>query len=80
MSKIKDAILKVLEGALIEIKNPQGDGLHFNAVVVAPQFVGKSLIEQHRLVMGALSDLFETSLHAMKLETYTPEEWEKEKQ
>ena len=77
--KIKDAILGALDGATIELKNPQGDGLHFNAIVVASQFVGKSLIEQQRLVMGSLTELFGSSLHAMSLKTYTPDEWKKVK-
>lgn len=77
--KIKEAILNVIEGAIVEILNPQGDGLHFEAVVIAPQFEGKSLMEQQRMVMGALKELFGSSLHAMRLKTYTPNEWEKVK-
>ena len=76
-SKLKEVILKVLDGAVVEILNPRGDGLHFDAIVVAPQFEGKTLIEQQRLVMESLTELFGSSLHAMSLKTYTPEEWKK---
>lgn len=76
VKKIKDAILDALDGATVELKNPRGDGLHFDAIVVASQFVGKSLIEQQQLVMEALAELFGSSLHAMSLKTYTPNEWE----
>ncbi len=76
VKKIKDAILDALDGATVELKNPRGDGLHFDAIVVASQFVGKSLIEQQQLVMEALAELFGSSLHAMSLKTYTPDEWE----
>jgi acid stress-induced BolA-like protein IbaG/YrbA len=77
--RIEEAILGALDGATVELANPRGDGLHFDAVVVASQFVGKSLIEQQRLVMGSLTELFGSSLHAMSLKTYTPDEWEKVK-
>ena len=77
--EIKEAILSVLGGATVELKNPRGDGLHFEAIVVASQFIGKSLIEQQRLVMTPLTKLFGSSLHAMSLKTYTPIEWEKVK-
>ena len=78
-NEIKNAILNALDGATVELKNPRGDGLHFDAIVIASQFVGKSLVEQQRLVMGSLTGLFGSSLHAMSLKTYTPDEWEKVK-
>jgi len=78
-NEIKEAILGTLGGATVELENPRGDGLHFDAVVIASQFVGKSLVEQQRLVMGSLTKLFSSSLHAMSLKTYTPDEWKKVK-
>ena len=68
--------------ALIEAGLPQcqaqvdGDGRHWNAVVVSPAFEGQSMLKQHRLVYGALGDSFDTdALHALSLKTYTPEQW-----
>jgi len=77
MGQIKNAILKTLEDADVKITNPQKDGLHFEAVVISSLFEGKSLVEQHQIVMQALSHLFSSSLHALRLKTYTPDEWEK---
>lgn len=77
--QIVTVIQKALEGAVVEVKNPRKDGLHFDAIVVAKQFLGKSLVEQHQMVMGPLKDLFATQLHALSLKTYTPEEWENER-
>ena len=74
--QIKDVILDALEGAHVEVRNPREDGLHFDALVVASQFEGKNLVEQHQMVMGSLKELFGSSvLHAMSLKTYTPIEW-----
>ena len=78
-TQIKNAILKVVKDADVKNHNPQNDGLHFEAIVISPHFVNKSLIEQHQIVMQGLSDLFSASLHALSLKTYTPEEWEKVK-
>ena len=72
-------IERALEGAKVEVKNPQKDRLHFDAVVIAKQFIGKSLVQQHQMVMVPLQELFATKLHALSLKTYTPEEWESER-
>ncbi|MCB1073039.1 MAG: BolA/IbaG family iron-sulfur metabolism protein [Chlamydiia bacterium] len=55
--------------------NPQKDGLHFDAIVISSLFSGKSLVEQHQMVMAPLKELFDSKLHALSLKTYTPEEW-----
>jgi len=56
-------------------RGPEDD--HFVAVVVSPAFEGKSLVEQHTLVQDALGDHLTRDIHAVDLETYTPEEYER---
>ena len=52
-----------------------GDGRHFEAVVVAREFEGKSLIERHRLVMATVaSEIQSDALHALSIKAYTPEQ------
>jgi stress-induced morphogen len=46
---------------------------HLAAVVVSPAFEGKSLVEQHELVYDALEEEMTTEIHALKVETHTPE-------
>ncbi len=75
--KVKQKLLDALESAEVIIKNASGDGLHFEATVISKSFEGKSLLEQHTIVMGPLKELFSTSLHALALKTYTPEKWKK---
>jgi len=53
----------------------KGDGDHFEAVVISPQFEGKTMVEQHRLVYGTLGDRMGNEIHALALQTCTPEEW-----
>lgn len=52
------------------------DGVHFEAVVISPDFMGKSLVQQHRLVYAALGGRMEREeIHALSLKTYTPDGW-----
>jgi len=52
-----------------------GDGQHFQAVVVSGQFAGKSRIQRHQLVYQALGDRMREEIHALSMQTLTPEEW-----
>lgn len=51
------------------------EGGHFDAVIVSPRFEGLGLVERHRAVYAALGDLAERRVHALAIETFTPEEW-----
>jgi acid stress-induced BolA-like protein IbaG/YrbA len=54
----------------------QGDGRHFDAVIVSPLFRGKSKVKQHQLVYAALGDRMREEIHALSMKTLTPEEWQ----
>jgi len=53
---------------------PAGSG-HYDAIVVASSFAGKTTMQQHRMVYTALSEQMQTTIHALSLKTYTPEQW-----
>jgi len=53
----------------------QGDGAHFEAVIVSPMFAGLNRVRQHQLVYGALGDRMRAEIHALSMKTLTPEEW-----
>ncbi len=69
--QIKQWIEQGLPGARAEV---EGDGHHFEAVVVAAVFAGKSPVEQHQLVYRALGDRMKQEIHALSMRTLTPEE------
>ena len=73
---IKDIIQTELPDATVLVSDPHNDGEHFEAVVICPSFEGKSLVQQHRLVMGPLKEAFASAVHALALKTYTPAKWE----
>lgn len=51
-----------------------GDGEHFQALVVSHAFTGKSRVQRHQLVYGALGDRMRAEIHALSMRTLTPEE------
>ena len=52
------------------------DGTHFEAVIVSSAFEGKSMVQQHQLVYGALGDRMRAEIHALSMKTYTPSKWQ----
>jgi BolA family transcriptional regulator, general stress-responsive regulator len=56
------------------VSAPAGSG-HYNVAIASEQFVGKTLMQQHRLVYSALAEEMHTTIHALAIATYTPEQW-----
>lgn len=68
VDEVKARIEAALPGARVEVGTFQGDD-HFQARVTAPQFAGKSLVEQHRMVYASLQGLIGGEIHALQLDT-----------
>jgi stress-induced morphogen len=60
-------------GAEIAIDDLAGDGDHYRARVVSEAFRGLSRVKQHQLVYAALKGKMGGELHALAVETSTPE-------
>lgn len=52
-----------------------GGAGHFNVVVVAAAFEGKSRVARHRAVYTAVADMMPDEIHALSAVTHTPDEW-----
>ena len=66
-------IVSELPDAQVEIADRTGTMDHFNVTVRSGAFIGKTLIEQHQLVYGALkSALKDGRVHAVELKTLLP--------
>lgn len=70
---IKEYIAAGLDCTHVEV---EGDGQHFNAIIVSPAFTGKRLIQRHQLVYAALGDRMRQEIHALSMKTLTPEEFQ----
>lgn len=52
-----------------------GDGAHFEAVIVSEAFAGKSRVQRHQVVYAALGERMKQEIHALSMQTLTPDEW-----
>ncbi len=69
---IVDLIKAGMPGADVEVT---GDGRHFEAVVISPEFEGKSLIQRNRMVMSTVQQqIASDELHALSIKAYTPDQ------
>ncbi|MCB0872661.1 MAG: BolA family transcriptional regulator [Actinobacteria bacterium] len=73
LTELTQMIEAALPGASVDVVD-QGGGDHLAARIVAPQFAGLPLIQQHRLVYAAVQERFDDgSIHALALKTSAPE-------
>lgn len=54
----------------------EGDGRHFNALIVSEVFEGKSRVARHQLVYAALGERMREEVHALSMRTLTPAEYQ----
>lgn len=72
-----EAMIKAgLPDAQVEVQDLTGGGDHYQVTVVSGEFEGRSLVQQHQLVYGAVRQAMSSeAIHALALKTYTPETW-----
>jgi stress-induced morphogen len=67
-AEVQRCIEVALPGAAVDVADTTGAGDHFEVRVRAAQFEGLGLVEQHRLIYGALDGLM-PRIHALSLRT-----------
>lgn len=76
-----DDLRALVEGAFpddeIHLSSPMNDDNHFQLVVVSPRFEGMSMVQQHQMVYQALGDSMKEAVHALAMQTFTPDQWAK---
>jgi stress-induced morphogen len=73
-SEIEQMIKEAIPEAVVQISDLRGDGDHYAALVTASAFKGKSRVQQHQMVYDALRGRMGNELHALALQTATPED------
>jgi acid stress-induced BolA-like protein IbaG/YrbA len=54
----------------------EGDGRHWGALIVSPEFEGKRPIQRHQRVYATLGERMKTDeVHALSIRAFTPTEW-----
>lgn len=71
--EIESLILEAFPDAKITIEDLRGDGDHYAAHVVSSAFAGKTRVQQHQMVYAALKGRMGNELHALALQTTTPD-------
>ena len=51
------------------------DNVHFEAIVIAPAFVGKKPVQRHQMVYSTLGAAVGNEIHALALQVFTPDEY-----
>jgi acid stress-induced BolA-like protein IbaG/YrbA len=75
-ANVEATIQAGIADATVQATDLTGGGDHYKAIVVSAQFAGKSLVQQHQLVYGTVKEIMASGeLHALTLETFTPEAW-----
>ena len=75
--RAEDIVAKIrtaMPDAKVEMQDLTGTADHWKAAIVSSAFVGKSLVERHRLVMAALVEEMKGPIHALSLDVKTPDE------
>lgn len=66
----------IAAGLPCEFVAVQGDGQHFEAVIVSSEFVGLNRVKRQQRINAVLKARFDSGeLHALSMKTLTPEEW-----
>ena len=65
----------IAAGLSCEHLEVEGDGRHFDAVIVSEAFEGKRPVQRHQIVYAVLGDRMREEVHALSMKTLTPGEW-----
>ena len=81
---IENKITEALSPSYLTVMNesymhsvPPGAESHFKLVIVTDSFDGVPRVRRHQTVNGILKDELAGPLHALSMETLTPDEWER---
>lgn len=79
---IETKITQALQPEFLEVANeshmhnvPPDSESHFKVTVVTAEFNGKLLVARHRMLNQLLKQELDGPVHALSLNTLTPEEW-----
>jgi len=71
--EIEKLIKESIPDAEVHIRDLAGDGDHYAAEVISESFRGKTRVKQHQMVYEALKGNMGGILHALALQTRTPD-------
>ncbi len=73
-TEIRALIEQNLGNSTAEV-HTDGQG-HYEATVICPAFAGKRSLQRHQMVYATLGARVGREIHALAVQTFTPEEWQ----
>jgi stress-induced morphogen len=82
MSQILEQVTAKIQAAIpdaeVEVVDLTGTDNHLEARVISPSFIGKSLIERHKMIYASVREwIDDDTVHALAIKAWTPEEGER---
>ena len=74
ISMIKQAI----PNSEVHVVDLKGTGDHFSALIISDTFEDVGLVDRHKMIYNAISNVMTIKIHAMQIKTLTKEEWAKQ--
>ena len=72
-SEVKKCIEAGIQGAEVSVT---ADGTKYTAIVVSPEFEGKTMIAEQKMVYATVNEHIQSgAIHALTIKAYTPDEW-----
>ncbi len=73
-AEITSLLHEALPGAQVHLEPIVDDGDHYQVNIIYDGFVGKSRVQQHKLVYDALGGRVGNQLHALSIKTAIPKD------
>ncbi len=67
--QLQTILTEKFPGAAIQIDDLAGDNDHYRVHISAPQFAGKTRVQMHQMVFGAIKETPAAGIHALSLVT-----------
>lgn len=76
LEQIRQRIMDAFPTTFVDVID-LGGGDHIRAIVVSPEFRGKSLIAQHKMILELFrAEIDSNEVHALTVKTMSPEQYE----
>ena len=69
LKEIENLIKETIPDAIVEIQDLAGDGNHYSATVKSSQFVGKTKIQQQKMIYDSLKGKMGNEVQALAVKT-----------
>jgi stress-induced morphogen len=70
--ELRDIIASAFSNPVVNVTDTAGDQEHYLVEVITGEFVGKSLMEQHKMVNNAIRGTAAASIHSISIKTSVP--------